>query len=130
MNTPARRQPAGISKSDVARLLTLIASLDQRTIGTSDVEAWHLVATSGGWTLPYASRAVVEFQRDATDDRIRPGHITRAIRTRREAASASYQLREWPPDMTDTAEQARWQDQQRAAHITSVMDAWARGETP
>lgn len=118
-----------MSKADVARLLGLIAALDQRTVGTSDVEAWHLVAASAGWTLPYASRAVVEFQREATDDRIRPGHITRTIRARREGASASYRLREWPHDMTNTDEQTRWQDQQRAAHVATVMDAWARGET-
>lgn len=118
-----------MSKADVARLLGLIAALDQRTIGTSDVEAWHLVATSAGWTLPYASRAVVEFQRDATDDRIRPGHITRTIRTRREAAAQSYRLQDWPQGMDDHGDQQRWQDQQLAQHIATVMDAWARGES-
>lgn len=129
MNPPAHRNAAPrITKADVARLLTLIASLDQRTIGETDVEAWYLVASSAGWTLPYASRAVVEFQRDATDERIRPGHITRTIRTRREAAAASYRLQDFPTGMTDHGDQQRWQDAQRAAHIAAVMDAWARGE--
>lgn len=128
MNNPARRGQ-GMTHHDVALLLAFMAAYDQRTVGDADVEAWHLVAQAGRWTLPYARRAVVEHATTATGDRLLPGHITRAIRARREAASASYRLREWPQDMTNTDEQARWQDQQRAAHVATVMDKWARGET-
>lgn len=128
MNTPAHRDP-GMARSEVATLLALMAAYDQRTVGDADVEAFFLVAHAAGWTAPYARRAVVEHATSATGDRILPGHITRTIRTRREAAAASYRLREYPVGMTDSDAQTRWQDAQRAAHITAVMDAWARGET-
>lgn len=32
-----------MTKAEVARLLTMIAAFDRRTIGETDVEAWHLV---------------------------------------------------------------------------------------
>jgi hypothetical protein len=32
-----------MTKADIARLLTLIAAFDRRTIGETDVEAWHLI---------------------------------------------------------------------------------------
>jgi hypothetical protein len=129
MNAPARRDP-GMTKSEVALLLALMAAYDQRTVGDADVEAFHLVAHAAGWSSAYARRAVVEHATSATGDRILPGHITRTIRTRREAAAASYRLQEYPAGMTNADEQTRWQEAQRAAHIASVMDAWARGDTP
>lgn len=128
MNSPVRRDP-GMTRSEVALLLAFMAAYDQRTVGDADVEAWHLVAQSGRWTLPYARRAVVEHATTATGDRLLPGHITRAIRTRREAAAASYRLQEYPVGMTTADDQTRWQEFQRAAHITAAMDAWARGES-
>lgn len=58
-----------MTKAETARLLTLIAAFDRRTIGETDVEAWHLIvsdldpedcadavrqhyATSRDWLMP------------------------------------------------------------------------------
>lgn len=129
MNTPARREQlgGGMSKSEIARLLAFIASYDQRTVGVTDVEAWHLVATAAQWTAPYANRAVVEHFTDQTE-RLVPAHITRRIRARRAAAGHSFRSPSYPPGMNDTHDQVAWDQRHLAEHIAACMDHWARGE--
>lgn len=128
MTSPARRHSPGMSKRDVALLLSFMAAYDQRTIGDADVEAWHMVAVPAGWTLPYARRAVVEFVTAATGERLLPGHITRAIRERQARYAASFLCPPLPIGMRDTDEQTRWMQEQRAAHVTDRMDRWAAGQ--
>lgn len=128
MNTPARRDD-GMSKAEIALLLTFIASYDQRTIGDADVEAWHLVARPGRWTLPYARRAVVEHATEATGDRLLPGHITKRIREQRQHFAATYRHTDIPRELVgDVAAELAWEDRQRTAHVAACMDAWAGGE--
>lgn len=69
----------GMSKGDVARLLALMASWDQRTIGDADVEAWHLVARHAGWNSQGAARAVVAHYAQQAR-RIMPADITKYLR--------------------------------------------------
>jgi hypothetical protein len=130
MNFPAKRSGPVMSKADVARLLTYMASLDpyRDAPGDADVQAWHPVAATGRWTLPFAIRAVVEFHADATTDRLRPGHITQAIRDRRQTAVSLYKEQDYPAGMFNTDDQIRWQESRRAAFIARYMDAWAAGE--
>jgi hypothetical protein len=127
MTAPARRD-RGMTKRDVALLLSFMAAYDQRTIGDADVEAWHMVAVPAGWTLPYARRAVVEFVTEATGDRLLPGHITKAIRERQALYVASFLCPPLPNGMRDTDEQTAWMRAQRAAYVTDRMDRWAAGE--
>lgn len=128
MTTLARRQDQGMSKRDVALLLSFMAAYDQRTIGDADVEAWHMVAVPAGWTLPYARRAVVEFVTAATGERLLPGHITKAIRDRQARYVASFLCPPLPTGMHDTDEQTAWVRAQRAIHVADRMDRWAAGE--
>lgn len=127
MTTPARREQ-GMSKHDVALLLSFMAAYDQRTIGDADVEAWHMVAVPARWTLPYARRAVVEFVTSATGDRLMPGHITRAIREREAGISRTFLEPPLPRDMHDVDDQIRWAQKQRRAYLQVHMDRWAAGE--
>lgn len=129
MNTPAVPDN-GMTKAEIALLLSFMASYDQRTIGDADVEAWHLLARPGRWRLDYARRVVIEFATEAVGERILPGHITKRIRARREYFAGTYQHQPCPPDLFDTAEQVEWERRQVMAHIERCMDQWAAGGAP
>ncbi len=128
MSLPVRPTARGMRPADVARLLTLIAAYDQRTIGDPDVEAWTLVAHAGNWQLAWALRAVVEHYGVEPDRRIMPGHITKAIRDRQARYVASFLCPPLPNGMHDTDEQTAWMRAQRSAHVADRMDRWAAGE--
>lgn len=116
-------------KGDVARLLALIASIDQRTVGDADVEAWHLVASAARWQTAYASRAVIDFAQTAERERLMPGHITNRIRFVREHYAGTFRFSGYPPELgNDVHAQVAWEQQQRRAHIVTNMIAWAAGE--
>lgn len=76
--------PAGMTKGDIARLLALMASWDQRTIGDADVEAWHLIAQHARWNAQGAARAVVAHYAE-TRRRIMPADITAFLRSPEES---------------------------------------------
>jgi hypothetical protein len=71
--------PAAMGKADIARLLVMMASFDQRTIGESDVEAWHAAATYAKWNNAGARRAVVAHYAE-TKRRIMPADVTAYLR--------------------------------------------------
>jgi hypothetical protein len=68
-----------MSKADVAMLLTLMASFDQRTIGDADVEAWHATAQYAHWNTAGARRAVVAHYAE-TKQRMMPADVTEFLR--------------------------------------------------
>jgi len=120
-----------MAKSDVARLLALIATFDQRTIGEADIEGWHLVARVESWTVPAAQRVIVEHvSRGADRARINPALITDRIRAVRRGAAATFQGPRIP-DGQPTHEYPEWYRRQMAAHVDALVYRWATsGEEP
>ena len=113
-------------------LLTLIATFDQRTIGESDVAAWHTIATECGWTWPLARRAVVEHHKRGSDRRrITPAHITDGIEQARAVIRKQVFSRDLVPPK-HLAEDPRAELEWRRRHIAEVteraLNAWANGE--
>lgn len=78
MTTPIRRDQ-GMSKVEIALLLSLMAAYDQRTIGDADVEAWHSSAQYAHWDATGAKRAVAAHYAE-TRKRIMPADITDFLR--------------------------------------------------
>jgi hypothetical protein len=126
-----------MTRSEVVDLLTLIAAYDQRTVGRADVEAWAEIADLEHWTWPLARRAVIEHNRSGGDrPRIRPAHITDAIRDVERVASgaASDALRTSiaPPRelADDPAAEIAWRRAFIAQAKHRALNAWADGQTP
>jgi Zn-finger protein len=67
-----------MNRADVARLLSLSAAFDARTIGEADVAAWLLALD--GLDPTRCRDAIVKHYRESTD-RIMPAHIRRLART-------------------------------------------------
>jgi hypothetical protein len=117
-----------MTKRDIAVLLAMIAAYDQRTIGEADVEAWHAVAGAEEWTLPRARRAVIEHHRAGADKtRMRPAHISDAIRAVQDAArrSALNANPVAPRDVHPSLWFCGFVEDAKAA----ALDAWVNGET-
>ncbi len=113
-------------------LLTLIAGFDRRTVGESDVVAWHTIATECGWTFPLARRAVVEHhKRGANKSFLMPAHITDAIDTARATIRRQVFVRDLVPPK-DLADDPRAELEWRRRHIADVteraLNAWANGQ--
>lgn len=69
---------------EVAVVLTLIASYDQRTLGDSDVIAWHEALLD----LPFdLSRGAVVQHHATSTDRIKPAHITQLVKAAQQDAA-------------------------------------------
>lgn len=67
-----------MNRADVARLLTLAAAYDSRTIGDGDVAAWELALS--GLDVERCKAAIVKHYQESTD-RVMPAHIRRIART-------------------------------------------------
>ena len=67
-----------MNRAAAARLLTLSAAFDSRTIGETDVEAWTLALD--GLDVDRCKTAIVKHYRESTD-RVMPAHIRRLART-------------------------------------------------
>ncbi|MGW4633672.1 hypothetical protein [Nocardia sp. NPDC004415] len=91
-----------MKKNDVARLLAIMASFDQRTVGESDILAWY--SAVGTLHYPAAQAAVIEHYRTSAD-RIRPVHVLdiarRAANDHVERASVSRDYRQNREDQRD-----------------------------
>lgn len=72
-----------MTEHDVIDVLTAIAAYDQRTVGESDVQAWHAIAQHANWNRDDALRAVVDHYANETK-RIMPADITAGIRSHRQ----------------------------------------------
>lgn len=84
-----------MTPGDAARLLTKAAAFDQRTIGESDVLAWH--EAIGDLNADDAMMAVTRFYSTVTDGRLMPGHVRTLVgeiqRERRRAAREAAEQR-------------------------------------
>ena len=67
-----------MNRADAARLLALAAAYDCRTVGETDVAAWHLALD--GLDPERCKAAIVRHYRESTD-RVMPAHIRRLART-------------------------------------------------
>jgi hypothetical protein len=97
-----------VNRSETALLLGAIAARDQRTVGETDVLAWHEDLED----LDFADcrAAVTRHFRDSTE-RIMPAHIRRHVRAIRDARRASQVVAELPPGRFED-------DPDRAARIS------------
>lgn len=117
----------GLTKSEIATLLGLVASFDQRTVGEADVEAWHAVAEEARWpTFDVVRRAVVKHHATSTE-RIKPAHISATVREVRRDAYGTFIRRPAPTDMP-SEERDDWEQAQRDEHAVRYMARWATGE--
>ena len=71
-----------MTKGDVARLLTMAAAFDQRTIGDADIEAW--AAVIGDLRFEDAQSGLIAHYREETT-RIMPAHVLERVTEIREA---------------------------------------------
>lgn len=83
-----------MNRSETALLLGSIAARDQRTIGETDVLAWH--EDLGDLEFGDARSAVSRHFRDSTD-RIMPAHIRRQVKIIRQEHRASAEVAALPP---------------------------------
>ncbi len=114
---------------EVATLLAVIASFDQRTVGESDVIAWREVAIEQRWTLALARRAVIQHH-GVEDERIKPSHITRRIEAARKAVVAALPQDDLAPPQelaNDPRAEIAWL-RDRRDELTSIgLAQWADG---
>lgn len=98
-----------MNRSEIAQLLTVVASFDRRTLGEADVIAWH--GALGDLTLPECSAAVVKHYAEATDW-VMPAHVRkRALAGRQDAA-----MRSLPAGTDDMVLKPDWFDGLAAEH--------------
>jgi hypothetical protein len=121
-----------MTRDEIFDLLMLIAAGDQRTVGESDVEFWHTIATECGWTFLLAKRALIEHHKRGSDKRrITPAHITDAIDNARALIRKQVFSRDLVPPR-DLADNPRAELDWRRRHIAAVteraLNAWANGE--
>jgi hypothetical protein len=113
-----------MNNSEIAKLLALAASRDQRTVGDADVLAWH--EDIGDLDFDDAREALRRHFRESTD-RLMPAHIRRLVRTIREERrrlEAKAAPRQLPGRFeTDTDRDAR--KARGMAKVRAVLDTLA-----
>lgn len=83
-----------MNRSETALLLGSIAARDQRTVGETDVLAWH----EDLGDLPFEdTRAAVSRHFRESTDRIMPAHIRRQVKIIRDERRASAEVAALPP---------------------------------
>lgn len=120
-----------MTKSEMSKLLALIAAYDQRTVGETDVEAWWAVAQVEDWQLVHVRRAVIEFHRaGAGRGRIRPADVGDILRDVRRKISRVVvdEIPDPPRELADdpTGEIA-WRRREIDRRVSAAMDGWATG---
>ena len=121
-----------MNPDEVIDLLTLIAAYDQRTVGESDVQAWHAIATEAGWTFPLARRAIIEHHtRGADRPRIRPAHITDALDALRTTIRRTVLRADLTPPREladDPLAEIEWRHKTLDRATQAALNAWAHGQ--
>lgn len=115
-----------MTKAQVALILAAAAARDLRTVGDTDVLAWH--EDLGDITYPEAREALRRHYRDSTD-RIMPAHIRHHTRTIRDEQrrQVAHQVRALPSryeaDTTRDARAARGAELCRQAIAAAITPA-------
>ena len=123
-----------MTPDEILDLLSLIAAYDQRTVGDADVEAWFVIAEAEHWTWPLARRAVIEHHRRGGDrPRIRPAHITDAIRTVEDTIRRTVLHTDLTPPRglaDDPSAENAWRRQFIGQAKAAALAAWADNGDP
>jgi hypothetical protein len=85
-----------MSRDEIRQLLAIVASYDNRKVGTSMVEAWHETARRCRWTYAEAAEAVHAHYAEQTAY-VMPGAITDRIRSARRYSRPALPTRSNPP---------------------------------
>lgn len=90
-----------MNREEVTNLLAIVQTYDQRTVGETDVHAWH--GTLGDLPFGHCRDAVIQHFKGSTD-RLMPAHVRKAVTaTRNEAA-----MRALSPARTDLVPMPDW----------------------
>jgi hypothetical protein len=91
-----------MEKYEIAELLGIAAALDQRTVGESDVESWHLVlhAHLGGDLPAQDARYAVVSHYGKHTERLRPAHVVEFVKLLRRARLEHIRPA-YPPELAD-----------------------------
>lgn len=111
-----------MNRSQTAALLAMCAAYDQRTIGETDVAAWH--AALDDINAEDARRAVIGHYREQTQ-RIMPADIRRGVRRVRDARLTAASPAQPPPglDPDDVASYRRWLADERRRTASGSVSA-------
>jgi hypothetical protein len=114
-----------MTPDDISKLVSLIVGFDRRTSGQHDDIAWTLAAQAGNWTLPLASRAVVEHYTHSTEW-LMPAHITNRIIEVRRRLHESFQIPRHSPELADDGSAfVAWARARKAEHMATGLTEWA-----
>ncbi|TCO47323.1 zinc finger domain-containing protein [Actinocrispum wychmicini] len=94
----------GLDRSEVAKLLGLAASLDQRTVGVADVFAWQ--AALEGVTFGECEAAIIAHAKAAREP-VRPADILVAVRDHRRRRAERTAIPHRPTDRATAAAAAK-----------------------
>jgi hypothetical protein len=121
----------GLSDDQVRALLAIAASYDHRQLTESSVAAWTEAARVGRWDFVTARDAIV--WHNANDpEYLKPAHITRYIRAKRQQPQHVTEARQLPaappaqPEhvrsvIFELSKRLRWQDKQPDAAARAVQ---------
>lgn len=109
-----------MNRSETALLLGAIAARDQRTVGETDVLAWH--EDLGDLPFEDCRAAVSRHFRDSTD-RIMPAHIRRQVRIIRDERRASEAVKALPPGRFEDDPERVERIARNAAKVRAVIEA-------
>ncbi len=101
-----------MNHSEVAKLLTLAAAYDQRTIGEADVLAWHELLSE---TNPRDAAAVVKTHYATKRERLMPIDVIEGVRKIRHDRLERLEHEATPPPGLDDAGYRRWLRETRTA---------------
>jgi hypothetical protein len=119
-----------ITWNEMADLLKLCAVYDQRTVAEEEIKGWLLTAKVSRWTVPLATRVIVEhYSRDTDRPRIDPARISDAIRKVRSRAAESFVAPRIPEGLDGHgAAYVRWYREQLNGHVDDLLARWADGD--
>lgn len=116
-----------ITWNQMADLLKLCAVYDQRTVAEEEIKGWLLTAQVSRWTVPLATRVIVEhYSRDSDRPRIDPARISDAIRKVRARAAESF-IAPRIPDGLEGMAYVHWYREQLNGHVDDLLARWADG---
>jgi len=104
-----------MTRSEIALLLGAMAARDQRTVGETDVLAWH--EDIGDLEFDEARQAVSRHYRDSVE-RIKPAHVRQHVKVIRAERRAAAEVRELPSRYENDGER----DQRTARNKAKISE--------
>lgn len=116
---------ATLTEADFKALIDLVVAYTGREPDKTLIETWAAQAGIGRWAYPEAARAIhLWVANRKPQDFLEPSDITRAIRSIRNKAAATF---EDPviPEGQPTSEYLAWYRAQQKAHVAALVHRWA-----